>query len=219
MNDVIEPELQEIATPDLRQIAERIRARRAWAVIETGRDLLKAKKLIGHGDFGTWLWTEAGLADHTARRCMRVARWADSLPEGKTDKLSLLPTTSLYELAAKSTPEPARAAVFEALEAGERLNIKSVEYYISRADRRGANVDVHATAVEEPINVQERGGTLEVLPPEPAAPKKPRKLTENQLWMQEREAERAKGLKSATSCGAFDVAKPVVVWVNLGKHE
>ena len=101
-----------LTTPELQEIVERIRARRAWTVIETGRDLLKAKALIGHGDFQLWLWTEAGLADHTARRCMRVARWADSLPEGKTDKLSLLPKAALYELAAKGPSQPARQAGF-----------------------------------------------------------------------------------------------------------
>ena len=187
-------------------IADRIRAREVWAVIETGKDLLKAKKIIGHGSFGGWLQHHTGIELRTARRYMQVARWADSLPEAKTDKLSLLPTVALYELSAKSTSKPAREAVFEALEAGDRLSHKNVRFLINRHDAAEDDdaampVDsaVTSTSIEEPTDAPESNGLVEVLPPETApqpAPEKPlskpRKPTKAQLERQELEAERAK---------------------------
>ncbi len=66
-------------TPEqLVEIADRIRARTAQAVIETGRDLIKAKKLLGHGGFGDWLRSQVGIEPKMAQRYMQVARWADS---------------------------------------------------------------------------------------------------------------------------------------------
>ena len=129
---------------------------------------------------------------------MQVARWADSLPKDKIDKLSFLPTSALYDLSAKSTSEPACEAVLKALEKGERLNVATVRTLIYRNDtsENSAPAAVANTAV----------GNVEVIPadqvdavvdepdiiPPPPKPKKPRKPTKAQLERQEREAERAK---------------------------
>ncbi len=196
-------------------IADRIRAREVWAVIETGKDLLKAKKIIGHGSFGGWLQHHTGMELRTARRYMQVARWADSLPEAKTDKLSLLPTVALYELSAKSTSKPAREAVFEALEAGDRLSHKNIRFLINRHDTpeddgEATPVDsaVTSTSAEEPTDYRESGGSVEVLTPEtisapePGKPlSKSRKPTTAQLERQELEAERDR--QHAGTCQIF----------------
>jgi hypothetical protein len=114
------------------EIADRIRARTAQAVIETGRDLMKAKKLLAPGGFGNWLQYQLGIDPKMAQRYMQVARWAAGLSKDENDKLSFLPNSALYELSARSTPLPACAAVFKALEAGERLNVATVRTLIYR---------------------------------------------------------------------------------------
>ncbi len=187
------------ATPEmLVEISDRIRARTAQAVIETGRDLIKAKELLVHGGFGDWLRSQVGIEPKTAQRYMQVARWADSLPKDKNDNLSLLPTSALYNLSAKSTSEPACEAVLKALEKGKRLNVANVRTLICRnyasedSARLAVDSAVTSTAAAEAVApYQESGEIVEVLPPETApqsAPedplRKPRKPTKAQLEQQ-----------------------------------
>lgn len=81
--------LAEPGQPELDEIAERIRTRFKRAlddVIETGRDLIAAKKIAGHGNWLTWLEREFGwTSDKTAERFMSVAELADKFDNLTTD--------------------------------------------------------------------------------------------------------------------------------------
>jgi len=57
---------------ELREIAERIRSRTAQALIENGRDLLKAKVALPHGKFIAWLKHDVQITPRSAQRAMQV---------------------------------------------------------------------------------------------------------------------------------------------------
>jgi hypothetical protein len=103
-----------------RAAADRIRdrhKRQMAAIIETGRDLLEIKELLGHGRFLVWLHAEFAWTDRTAENYMRAAtEFGD-----KIEIISNLPPAEVYLLAAPSTPPNVRADVMERLEAGERV--------------------------------------------------------------------------------------------------
>jgi hypothetical protein len=88
-------------------------------LIEAGQGLVAVKDLLPHGQFGPWLEAEFGWSDRTARRLMEVAVLFGS----KTDILSdlAIPPTSLYLLAAPSTPFEARQTAIDRAQAGERI--------------------------------------------------------------------------------------------------
>ncbi|MHC2018958.1 DUF3102 domain-containing protein [Methylobacterium sp. CM6247] len=106
------------AAPDeLQAIAGRIKQRdqqvtastKAFAAftqnqwLENGRDLLKAKKLLEHGEFGPWCEKELGYSKRTAEKYMRAAEMFGPLI--KNEPGSHLPCLSLvYLLSARSVP-------------------------------------------------------------------------------------------------------------------
>lgn len=80
------------------QIKPRLK-RAAEDIFVIGQELAHIKEYLAHGEWGDWLGTEFGLSDRMARNFMNVAlRLGD-----KTEKFSVLPVSSLYELAAPST--------------------------------------------------------------------------------------------------------------------
>jgi Protein of unknown function (DUF3102) len=93
------------------------------------RRLAEAKNLAGHGGWLLWLDREFGWTDKTAERFMSVYRLGT-----KIDNLSDLqvPVSSLYLLAAPSTPEAARDAVIEVATDG-RLTHAQVKGIVGKA--------------------------------------------------------------------------------------
>lgn len=89
-------ELAEIAS-DLRPRITQMSAE--MMIIAHG--LLRAKRLLPHGNFGDWVEEELNIGRRTAERIMSVARRF----EGKSDTVAHLPATVVYELAAPSTPQ------------------------------------------------------------------------------------------------------------------
>lgn len=85
--------------------------RTAEDIIAIGQDLLEVKARLGHGSFGKWLQSEFGMTDRHALNFMRVASRFGS----KSEIISDLPITVLYELASPSMPE----TVVEMVEAGQ----------------------------------------------------------------------------------------------------
>src|SRR5947207_1074192 len=77
---------------DLRDIAGRIRGRICASVIETGRDLLRVRDRLDHGEFLQWIAAECFLTPRSAQNAMAAARWA----EGKNEIVSHLPPTVIY---------------------------------------------------------------------------------------------------------------------------
>lgn len=122
---------------DLDAIAERIRARIARTmldIIATGNDLIMAKEKLKHGAFTTWVVDEFGMTDRTARNYMRTATWAAD----KSETVSVLPLTTVYALAAPSTPEAITTEVISDLEAGRPVDHHAIESRIrkERQERR-----------------------------------------------------------------------------------
>lgn len=105
------------AAHEAKAAVERYRERQKAYVLDTGRDLLAVKARLEHGLFLKWVQAEMGMNARTAQRAMNAA---EALGD-KSDTVSYLPATVLYELAAPSTPEPVREAVLRRIEAGEAV--------------------------------------------------------------------------------------------------
>lgn len=125
---------------------KRIRERNQKYLIETGRDLLAMKERLGHGDFGPWLQSEFTMNERTAQNYMRVALEFGDKPE----IVSLLPPTTVYALAAPSTPEPVRLDIVTRLKAGEAIASDAIIQTIrdSRAAERKAKADAKLSPEE-----------------------------------------------------------------------
>jgi hypothetical protein len=92
-------------------------------IIEIGTELISVQKAIGHGHFGRWLEAEFGWTDRTARNYMRAAERFGA----KSETISVLPQTTIYLLAAKSTPDAIVGEVIGKLEAGETVDPGQIE--------------------------------------------------------------------------------------------
>lgn len=86
------------------------------SVMGVGDALIRAKGLLAHGQFEEWCRVEFGMSERTAQNMMNVARTF----AGKSAKISLLSDSTLYLLAAPSTPEPVREAVIQQAESTGR---------------------------------------------------------------------------------------------------
>lgn len=114
--------------PDLELLTKRIHGRMKRTVediFENGRDLIKAKRLLGHGNFGIWLKEEFDLTEMTAKRFMNVAKRFDE--EDKINKMLNLQPSVVYELAAPSTSDSVIKIVTEMAKNDEKLTVSTVK--------------------------------------------------------------------------------------------
>lgn len=77
-------------------------------LFEIGRDLIRVKELLGHGNFLPWIKDEFGMSTDSAQNFMRVAEQF-----GKNGSIPLLPPTVLYALAAPSTPDEVKDEIID----------------------------------------------------------------------------------------------------------
>lgn len=103
--------------------ARRIRDRLRANTIETGNELLNIKQKLGHGKFGKWLEFHFGWKERTAQNYMNSATAFGATPQ----VVDALPPSTVYKLAAKSTPETLRQAVIDEINRGELPNAKNLE--------------------------------------------------------------------------------------------
>ncbi|KZB99364.1 hypothetical protein AU375_04440 [Methylobacterium radiotolerans] len=115
-------QLDDAAANQAKAAVDRYRERQKAYVIDTGRDLLAIKSRLEHGLFLEWVQAEMGMTPRSAQRAMSAAEVLGS----KSDTVSYLPPTVLYELSAPSTPEPVRAAVLRRIEAGETVRPEKI---------------------------------------------------------------------------------------------
>jgi hypothetical protein len=122
--------------PDLvdeaRATAERIRMRSLkmqGLYIETGRDLIRIKAKLPHGDFGAWIEAEFQWTEKTAQNYMNAATFL----EGKSETVSLLPPAIVYALAAPSAPAEVVTKLVAAVDAGARITASEVREKLSTA--------------------------------------------------------------------------------------
>lgn len=106
--------------------------RAAEDIFVIGKELNAAKVLLPHGEYTKWLDVEFGLSDRMAQRFVNVYERLGF----KSDKLSDLPPSTLYLLAAPSTPDEAIKAVEQQLDAGERISVAYVQGVITNAKRK-----------------------------------------------------------------------------------
>ena len=119
-------QLDDAAANEAKAVVERYRDRQKAYVIDTGRDLLAIKARLEHGLFLEWVQSELGMTPRSAQRMMSAAEVLGD----KSDTVSYLPPTVLYELSAPSTPEPVRAAVLRRIEAGESLPAEKIMHEV-----------------------------------------------------------------------------------------
>jgi Protein of unknown function (DUF3102) len=116
---------------DARDEIKRLGKQTGQNIIEIGRLLTEVKGRLTHGQFGRWLAAEFKWSDRHARRFMAAHQTF-----GKTDIMSefasFLEPTAVYELAAPSTPEPARQEVLAKVERGEKVTTKEVKATVER---------------------------------------------------------------------------------------
>ncbi len=129
-------------------------------IIEIGRRLADCKKIAGHGNWLPWLEREFGWSDKTAERYMQVAAL-------KFDNLSNidLPVSSLYLLAAPSTPDEVRDEVIDRVKSGEKVSHEKVKEKIAKAKPAKARkpkskAKPAAKPIDEPKPVAEPAVTL-----------------------------------------------------------
>lgn len=107
--------------------AKRIRDRLRAHTIDTGKELLKVKRDLGHGRFGKWLEFHFGWKERTAQNYMNSAQAFGSTPQ----VIDILPPSTVYKLAAKNTPEALRQSVIDEIKRGETPDPKKIERRIA----------------------------------------------------------------------------------------
>lgn len=127
---------------EIGKLVSRIKAsrkRHVEAVHDVGADLLRAKKLLGHGNFLPWLQAEFRWSERTANNYMSIARFF----KGKTANLADLDIGTASALAAKSTPSEIRSELLERIEAGENISREEVQERLAAGKnaRRRTHID------------------------------------------------------------------------------
>jgi predicted transcriptional regulator len=103
-----------------------------WMILEIGDHLRRVKERLAHGTFGRWIEEEFGWTERTAQNYMRAAIEFS----GQYEIISVLPPTTVYRLAAPSTPAPVREEIIERMEAGEPLTPAAIETMVSEAKEK-----------------------------------------------------------------------------------
>ena len=154
-------------------------------IIAIGQKLIEMKDRLGHGHWRAWLQTQWPLDISLANRWMNVARKCGQFPHLK------IPRSTLYLLAANSTPDTLREEFVRRVEAGEPPMTHS---------ELKAEIDSHRPALTA-------AGTKSG--PEPAAPS----LREEILARLDEAAGLLNG-KNAAALNALESARHLVVSLN-----
>mgnify|MGYP003643461056 CR=1 FL=1 len=115
------------AAKEAEAAAKRIRHRLNAHSIEIGKELLAIKKVLKHGKFGKWLEFHFGWKERTAQNYMNSATAFGSTPQ----VIDILPPSTVYKLAAKSTPDAIRQSVIDEIKRGEKPDPKQIEKKIA----------------------------------------------------------------------------------------
>lgn len=140
--------------------ARRIRNRLRAHTIETGRELLKVKGTLGHGKFGKWLDFHFGWKERTAQNYMNAASAFGSTPQ----VIDVLPPSTVYKLAAKSTPATLRQSVIDDINRGASLDPKQIEKRIAATKtdvRQKESADESIKPIDAPAPLHTSDGVTE----------------------------------------------------------
>lgn len=135
--------------------------RSAEDIFVIGKELRATKTLLPHGEYSNWLDVEFGLSDRMAQRFVNVYERLGP----KSDIMSDLPPTTLYLLAAPSTPDEAIQTVEKELDAGERISVSYIQRVItiakqnSRPDGAGHSLGADP-APDDGVNAPDSGDRM-----------------------------------------------------------
>ena len=124
--------LPEAISTDLRAGADRIRSLvkpSVGDIIAIGQELQIAKGKLEHGRFGEWIVAEFCMSARSAENYMRAA----ALAADKNEIVSDLPLTTLYLLAAPSTPNQVRDKIIARFQGGEVIPVEAVKRMVCEA--------------------------------------------------------------------------------------
>jgi hypothetical protein len=128
-------------SPVLAEHAEAIRMLRGRIVgdyAEIGRRLAEVKRIAGHGNWLPWLDREFEWSADTAERFIRVHKFIDGLSDSESVRNLVLPLSSVYLLAAPSTPQESRDKIIERAKTGEAVPAAEVKRVIAKGRRQPA---------------------------------------------------------------------------------
>jgi hypothetical protein len=110
---------------ELMEITTRLRAINSdhkRNVIEFGKGLIEAKRILDHGRFQAWLGDEFDMSKRTARRWMQTAAaWGDADPV----LLERVDLAAIYLLSSNGVPQEARDTALERARTGQRVTVKA----------------------------------------------------------------------------------------------
>jgi hypothetical protein len=109
-------------------------------LLAIGAELLTVKDRVPHGAFGAWVAGELHITLRAAENYMAAARLVQSVPEPIRETVSLLPPTTLYKLAAPSTPKKVVEEVIQAAEGGAVPPLTTIRQRIDEAAREEREV-------------------------------------------------------------------------------
>lgn len=169
--------VQEGQNPELAKHAAAIRTlgkRVVTDIVEIGRRLTEAKKIVVHGKWAEWLQTEFEWSEGTALNFMRVYDLAESINFTDLSLADLIIAPSaLYTLARPSMPGEVRDEMIERAAAGEAITNSTLQEFLAK---RVASVKeaLDPPPPAEPPAADETATTddVEVSPP-PAADEPP----------------------------------------------
>jgi hypothetical protein len=102
------------------------------SICEIGRLLTEVKARLPHGQWLPWLKAEFAWSEGTARRFMDSHRLVKSSNLEDLPRLLEMPPSAVADMAASSTPEPARQEIIERVGQGERITTEAVKETIAR---------------------------------------------------------------------------------------
>ena len=118
--------------------------RTAEDIFIIGGELRAVKEMLPHGKYTEWLGVEFGLSERMAQHFVNVRERLGP----KSEKFSVLPPSTLYLLAAPSTPDEAITLVEERIDAGDRLSVAHVQRTIDEQKRRVRSLTLQEGAVQ-----------------------------------------------------------------------
>jgi hypothetical protein len=112
----------------LSERAKRIRAALQRGLVEVGRELVEAKAVLSHGQFGAWVEAECGMKVRTAQLIMSAYKLCL-----KNENFSHLGRSALFALGAAEVPASTIAAVERQIAAGDVPRYVEVRSLMQRA--------------------------------------------------------------------------------------
>jgi len=139
--------------------------RTAADMIETGRDLVKARQAVKLAIFAEWCESECGISVRLAQLFIRSAEVFGD----RCEIISQTSPTNLMKLAALSVPEDVRERLVERIAAGEKLKTSTIAAEVRSARQKVEKPETEwdtATEVKAAMRAARRKATKPIQPNE-----------------------------------------------------